>query len=161
MSPPPSDPPSLPSAVALSPAWRCLYIACGFFFVGLAVLGLLLPVLPTTPFLLLASWFFVRSSPRWNAWLLRSRWFGPFLRDWQRHRAVRLHVKVLALTLLALVVAFSLTFGNLPLPLLLLLSGLAAIGAVVILALPTLPAPGADAPSRQSDQLAPDPLQGQ
>src|SRR5947207_1871164 len=79
---------------------RLLYVAAGSFFVFLAVLGALLPVLPTTPFLLLASYFFLHSSPRLNAWLLRSRLFGPLLRDWQEHRAVRPRVKVTALSII-------------------------------------------------------------
>lgn len=162
MSASPSEPP-LPSSAGPSRARRWLFLACGFFFVGLGVLGILLPVLPTTPFLLLASWFFVRSSPRWNAWLLRSHWFGPFLQDWQRHRAVRPHVKVVALSILAVAVACSLTFGNLPAPLIVLLGVLASIGAYVILRLPTFAdtAEAVDGLSGEADQLAPDPLQGQ
>lgn len=162
MSGSPSEPP-FSSSVAPSRARRWFFLACGFFFVGLGILGILLPVLPTTPFLLLASWFFVRSSPRWHAWLLRSRWFGPFLRDWQRHRAVRPHVKVVALSILAVAVAGSLTFGNLPPPLIVLLAVLAGIGGYVILRLPTFEdaADAVDGLSGESDQLAPDPLQSQ
>src|SRR5262245_16209580 len=75
---------------------RWLYVALGCAFVGLGTLGVFLPVMPATPFFLLASWFFVRSSPRLHAWLLRSRVVGPFLRDWHRHRAIRPRVKYVA-----------------------------------------------------------------
>ncbi len=117
---------------------RALYIVAGLFFVGLAVLGAFLPVLPTTPFLLLASYFFVRSSTRLNNWLLRSRLFGGFLRDWQKHRAVRPRVKVVALVVLALAVTASAYLGNLPWYLVLILVSLAAIGATVVIRLPVL-----------------------
>lgn len=117
---------------------RVLYVGLGLSFVGLAVLGVVLPVLPTTPFLLLASYFFVRSSPRLNAWLLRSRLFGGFLRDWQRHRAVRPRVKVTAVLILLAAVALSIVLGDLPWPLIVLLGVLASIGLVVILRLPVL-----------------------
>jgi uncharacterized protein len=113
-----------------------IYVILGCFFVALGLLGAMLPVLPTTPFLLLASYFFVRSSPRLNAWLLRSPLFGPFLRDWHHHRGVRLHVKVTAIIVMALVASASIIWGNLPLPVLVLLLVLVAIGLVVVLRLP-------------------------
>jgi uncharacterized membrane protein YbaN (DUF454 family) len=117
---------------------RALYVALGLFFVGLAVLGAVLPVLPTTPFLLLASYFFVRSSDRLHHWLLRSRLFGPLLRDWQKHRAVRPRVKAVALALLACAVLASAVFGRLPWHLVVMLLALASVGAAVVLRLPVL-----------------------
>jgi uncharacterized membrane protein YbaN (DUF454 family) len=117
---------------------RGLYVGLGCLFVGLAVLGAVLPVLPTTPFLLLASYFFVRSSPALHARLLRSRWFGPLLRDWQEHRAVRPRVKVLALALIPAVIAASILVGRLSLPLTSLLLALGAVGMVVVWRLPVL-----------------------
>lgn len=130
---PPTD---LPRGV--TGLWRIAYVLCGLAFVGLAVLGAVLPLLPTTPFLLLASYFFVRSSPRLHAWLLRSRLFGGFLRDWQRHRGVRPHVKVAALTMLPLVVCTSVTLGNLAWYLVAALLVLAAVGVIVVVRLPVI-----------------------
>jgi uncharacterized protein len=117
---------------------RVLYAGLGLFFIGLAVLGVVLPVLPTTPFLLLASYFFVRSSPCLHAWLLRSRLFGGLLRDWQRHRGVRPRVKVTAVLVLLTAVTLSIALGGLPWPLIALLVVLAAIGLVVVLRLPLI-----------------------
>jgi 2,3-bisphosphoglycerate-dependent phosphoglycerate mutase len=117
---------------------RVLFVALGLFFVGMGVLGAMLPILPTTPFLLLASYFFVRSSPRLNAWLLRSKIFGPMLRDWQKHRAVRPKVKATALTILPIAVISSAYFGNLPWYLVVMLIALALIGATVVIRLPVI-----------------------
>lgn len=117
---------------------RWLYVALGLFFVGLAILGILLPLLPTTPFLLLASFFFIRSSPSLNAWLLRSRVFGPFLRDWHRHRAVRPHIKIGAVAVIVPVIGASALFGNLPPYLLVPLLVLGLIGLIVVLRLPVI-----------------------
>lgn len=114
------------------------YAALGWVFVGLGVLGAVLPVMPTTPFLLLASFFFVRSSPRLNNWLLRSPLFGRFLRDWNRHRGVRPRVKFNAAALMLIAVAVSITWGNLSWPVLSLLLVLVAVGLMVVLRLPVI-----------------------
>ena len=126
---------------------RALYLTAAAFFVGLATAGLFLPLLPTTPFLLLASWCLVRSSPRLHAHLLASPLFGPMILDWERHRGVRLHVKLSALAVLALVVGFGLASESLSLPLKFALAALAAVGATVILRLRTIRSPLPVAPS--------------
>lgn len=126
----------------LSRPGRALYLTAGCLFVGLAWLGAILPVLPTTPFLLLALWAFSRSSPRLHAWLLRARIFGPFLRDWNRYRGVRQNVKMVATVMLTAVVGLSLLGGLRPHWVVVLLL-LAVIGTTVILRLPTIPS---DAP---------------
>jgi uncharacterized membrane protein YbaN (DUF454 family) len=87
---------------------RTIYLVVGCLFVAIAAVGVVVPLLPTTPFLLLASSCFLRSSPRLQERLARSRWFGPAIRDWNEHRAVRRSVKVLAAA--AVVVALSLMF---------------------------------------------------
>ncbi len=114
---------------------RAAWVVLGLVFVVLGVAGVLLPVVPTTPFLLLASGCFVRSSPRLYRWLLNSRLLGPFLRDWYAHRGVRLHVKIFAMFMIVVAVMSSIYFGSLGPWLLALLLGLAAIGMYVVMSL--------------------------
>ena len=71
----------------------------GLVAVGLGLLGMFLPLLPTTPFLLLAAALFFRSSPRLHAWLLGHRTLGPYIRNFREHRAIPLHTKVVSVSL--------------------------------------------------------------
>lgn len=112
-----------------------LLLFAGVFFV-LAALGAFLPILPTTPFLLLTSYLLVRSSPRLNAALLSSRLFGPILTDWQVHRGVRRDIKIKAVTIVVLTVAVSLYLTSAPLWLALAVVALALIGIGFVLRLP-------------------------
>ncbi|MBL8827212.1 MAG: YbaN family protein [Planctomycetaceae bacterium] len=82
---------------------KAVFFGClGFLFVGLAAVGAVVPVMPSTPFLLLASACFVRSSPHLRTWLYRSPLFGPALEDWDTHQYVRPATKVKAFGMLAL-----------------------------------------------------------
>ncbi len=90
---------------------RVLLLGAGFLFVGLAALGVFLPLLPTTPFLLVAAACFARSSPRFYRALLGNRIFGPLIRDWREHRAVPLRAKVMAITAITLVLGSSIVFA--------------------------------------------------
>lgn len=117
---------------------RALYLALGALCFALAVLGVALPVLPTTPFLLLTSWCLVRSSPRLNEALRRSPLFGPLLRDWEDRRGVRVHVKVTAVATIAIAVAASFFSGGLSTPLRVVLVLLGFVGATVVLRLRTV-----------------------
>ncbi|MDO5030847.1 MAG: YbaN family protein [Corynebacterium sp.] len=76
-----------------------LLIVLGLLCVGLGTLGVFLPLIPTTPFLLAATFFFARSSDRLNTWLLSHRWFGPYLRNYREGTMTTGH-KVRTLTLM-------------------------------------------------------------
>ena len=111
------------------------WLASAMFFL-LGVLGVILPGLPATPFLLLTSYFLVRSSPRLNAKLLRSRIFGPILRDWQVKGGVQPAVKMKAISIVVLTVALSIYLSGASPVLSLAVASLAAIGIFVIIKLP-------------------------
>lgn len=87
---------------------RFLLLSLGWLAIVLGTLGIVLPLLPTTPFVLLAAWCFARSSPRFHHWLLWRSPFGRYLRHWQRHRAMPPGAKGRAIVLIILTFAFSL-----------------------------------------------------
>jgi uncharacterized membrane protein YbaN (DUF454 family) len=68
--------------------------------VGLGVIGVFVPLLPTTPFLLLAAACFARSSERLYAWLIHHKWFGDYIRHYREHHAIPLQAKIVTLALL-------------------------------------------------------------
>ena len=84
------------------PLSRWWFAALAYLFAGLALLGVFLPGLPTTPFVLLAAWAASRGSQRLHDWLYEHPRLGPPLRDWRDERAITLRARMLALGLLAL-----------------------------------------------------------
>ncbi len=85
-----------------------ILILIGWFAVILATLGVVLPLLPTTPFLLLAAWCFSRSSPRFHYWLLYRSWFGGYIRYWQTYRGLPKGAKPKAIALILVTFGISL-----------------------------------------------------
>lgn len=85
---------------AVDLARRRLYRIGGCICLGAAAVGVVLPLLPTTPFLLLAAWLFSKSSPALHHRLLNHPRFGPLLRDWQRERAIPRKAKAAAIAAL-------------------------------------------------------------
>jgi uncharacterized membrane protein YbaN (DUF454 family) len=73
---------------------RALWFAGGLGALALGALGVALPLLPTTPFVLLAAYAFARSSQRWHNWLLNHRVFGPMIANWRHHGAIDRRAKV-------------------------------------------------------------------
>lgn len=85
---------------------RFVYIAIGCVAVALGVIGIFLPLLPTTPFLLVAVWAFAQSSPRLETWLVTHPRLGPPLRDWRERGAIPARAKVIAITAMAASLAY-------------------------------------------------------
>lgn len=86
---------------------KYILLFSGIFFVLLGVVGAVLPVLPTTPFLLLALACFANSSPRFHKLLLNNRWFGNDLRQWEENRSIKRRSKFKAMFMI--VVTFSIS----------------------------------------------------
>jgi uncharacterized membrane protein YbaN (DUF454 family) len=123
-----------------------LYVGLGCLFVGLGVLGAFLPVLPTTPFLLVALWAFSLSSKRLETWLLAHPRFGPRLVAWRAHRVVPWPVKLTAwgsmIVSLALMIAAGasrIAIGG--------AAGVMLIGAIYVARCPSRPPAAPAAPS--------------
>ena len=89
---------------------RLLLVARGTICAALAILGVFTPLLPTTPFLLLAAFLYERSSERFHAWLLANRLFGGYIRRYEEHRSMTKRHKVLTLALLWAVISCSAYF---------------------------------------------------
>ncbi len=106
----PAEAAAAPSRLHASRAVRYVLLAAGFLAFGLGVAGIFLPVLPTTPFMLLAAACFARSSPRFHRWLLGHRTFGPIVGEWERHRAIPWRTKLWAIGLMSSTLAASIVF---------------------------------------------------
>lgn len=121
---------------------RCLLLALGWAFVGLGLAGAVLPVLPTTPFMLLALACFARSSDRVHAWLYHHRLFGPPLTQWERHGVIPPRAKATALTFMTASMVYMAFFSHAP-GYLVAIAGLTiAVGAGFILTRPSRPPAG-------------------
>lgn len=93
-----------------SPSVRLLFVVLGTLFVLLGIAGAVLPVLPTTPFMLLAAACYARASSRFYNWLLNSPAFGPTILEWRRHRSIPWRVKLTAIGLMAVTFGVSIVF---------------------------------------------------
>jgi hypothetical protein len=133
-----------PAPPASTGLLRVVYLACGLTLVGLGYLGTIVPGLPVTPFLILASYCFARSSPRLHRWLHRSPVFGRLLSDWETHRGIRRPVKFFAIAMVVVVVSCSIALSGLPRWTKFLIAALALVGIATILMVPTIRVPPRD-----------------
>jgi uncharacterized membrane protein YbaN (DUF454 family) len=87
------------------------YKILGFIFVGLATLGVFLPLLPTTPFLLIAAGCFAKSSDEWYQWLISNRSFGPIIKNWYENKCLSYSTKAVAISSIIVFGGISILFA--------------------------------------------------
>ena len=105
---------------------RIILISLGWLCVGLGFVGVFVPGIPTTIFLIIALWAFTKSSEKLRHWLLNHKRFGPILNNWQEHKVVPLKAKILMVTLMfSAVILFYYSLQNLYL----------TIGLIIVLVL--------------------------
>ena len=89
---------------------RALLMIAGTICLVFAAIGLVLPLIPTTPFLLAAAACYCRSSERFYSWLINNRWFGEYIRNYREGNGIPLKTKVLAVTILWVTISISAVF---------------------------------------------------
>jgi uncharacterized membrane protein YbaN (DUF454 family) len=88
-----------------------LWRIAGAISLALGAIGIFVPVLPTTPFVLLASFCFARGSPALHRWLFANQAFGPMLREWDEHRSIPYRTKIAAIAMMSTSLAASIAFA--------------------------------------------------
>lgn len=119
---------------------RAVYMVAGGLALVLAAIGVVLPLLPTTPFVILAAFCFSRSSEPLHQWLLNQRLFGPLLRDWEAYGVISLRIKLLSTSMMLLLISYPLVFRDFDWRLK-VLAGVSVLGALCyIWSRPSVPA---------------------
>lgn len=116
-----------------------IYVTLGWLCLLLGFIGVFLPVLPTTPFVLLAAYFFSKGSKRMHAWLLSSKMFGPVIRDWERDGVIRPAAKALSLSMMALLFGYTLLFVQVSVMVKVIVSAIGLSTAAFIVTRPSAP----------------------
>lgn len=88
-----------------------MWLIAGLLALGLGIIGVVLPILPTTPFMLVATFCFAKSSKRLHDWLVNHRTFGATVRDWHAHGAISKTAKISAVLTMAAVLILGLLLG--------------------------------------------------
>ncbi|MBX3009370.1 MAG: YbaN family protein [Melioribacteraceae bacterium] len=90
--------------------YKYIFIGLGWFFVGLGIVGIVTPLLPTTVFFLIAAWFFAKSSDHFYLWLINHPRFGKFIKDYREKRGMPLKSKIVAVIMLNITILSSIMF---------------------------------------------------
>lgn len=85
---------------------KITFLILGHFFLVIGIIGAFLPILPTTPFLLLSAYFYSKSSTRIHNWMINHKYLGPPLKDWQESGVIGMKAKLLATTMILLVICW-------------------------------------------------------
>ncbi|MEH6473083.1 MAG: YbaN family protein [Halopseudomonas sp.] len=124
---------------------RSLYFGLGISCLLLGVIGVVLPLLPTTPFVILAAFCFSRSSPRFHAMLLNHRLFGPIISEWEQYGVIPLKVKIFSSSMMLLMISYPIFFKQLPLWIDLSMALTALIALLYIWSRPSIRTPAGQA----------------
>ncbi|MDR0658244.1 MAG: YbaN family protein [Mediterranea sp.] len=117
---------------------RMLYVILGSISMALGVIGIFLPLLPTTPFLLLTAALYLKGSPRLYNWLINQRCLGTYIRHFREHKAIPLRVKIVSVSLVWITILYGVFFVTDRLWLMILLPCMAAGISYHILSFRTL-----------------------
>ncbi len=91
---------------------KILLITTGTLFICIGIAGIFIPILPTTPFLLISAALYARSSKRFYDWLLNNRIFGRFIKDYREGKGIPLRIKIITIALLWITMGFSFFFAT-------------------------------------------------
>jgi uncharacterized protein len=149
------------STVARSRTKRAIYLTLGIVMLAIGIVGVWLPLIPTTGPVLLAAWCFARSSERFDQWMLNHRVFGPIVRDWRSGAGFTVRAKVIAVIALAATFGLSIWLLRDNRPVVIGLVVLALALAVFIVSRPTKPSGGdaSSAPAAEEKAAADGPPQ--
>ncbi len=111
---------------------RLLWLCVGYTALGLGLVGVVLPLLPTTPFILLSVFAFARSSPRLHSWLITHRNFGPMIHNWNAYGAISQRAKLSAILVIVATFSVSLLLGAATVVLLIQLAVLSAVSVFIL-----------------------------
>lgn len=117
---------------------RMILVMFGTLFLIIGAIGVIIPVLPTTPFLLLAAACYLRGSERLHSWMINNSVFGEFIRNYMERRGIRLRQKIFTIFFLWLMIIFSIFYVIDSFPLRILMFLIAMAVSVHIIMLPTL-----------------------
>src|SRR5688572_5176614 len=93
---------------------RIAYLVLGFLFLALGLIGIILPVLPTTPFAICAAFFFKRAHPPLYAWILTLPYIGAYIMEWEKHGMIRPKAKVMCVLLVVFTIGVNIYFADYP-----------------------------------------------
>jgi len=128
---------------------RLLYFSLGCLFFCIGFVGVFLPIVPTTPFMLLALWGFSRSSPRFHNWLYTHRLFGPPLQQWQKFRVIPPVAKYCSVFFMLTSLVYLSLFTTTPVWIILIVAAIMAYGGWFILTKPSYPPVDSDGSKKQ------------
>lgn len=122
----------------MTPARRIVLIAVGFTCLALGALGIFLPLLPTTPLVLVAAFAFANSSEKLHQWLLDHDVFGPLIDNWRQHRSISRHAKLMSVLSMVVVLVISWLVG-VPMPVIAVQALVLGCAAAFVLSRPSSP----------------------